>query len=104
MINESDPLLEDFHVKTRGSVAGLVCIHGDARGEKHSWNTVVDKDSLVRKPVEHSGESLAAVVTQAKVQIYVVQAVACFQIHSLVFGKRVVAQHYQVILPVAAYR
>ena len=47
MIDKSDPLSENTHVKTRGSVAGLVCIHGDAGGEEYCRYAVVYKDLLV---------------------------------------------------------
>ena len=68
MENQADPLTKDFHIKTRGGVAGLVCVHGDAGSKKDCRYPVVYEYPLVGQAVEDFCEVSAPVVIQSQVE------------------------------------
>ena len=85
MIDQCDPSFEDFHIKTRGSVAGLVRIHCDAGCKEYCRYAVVNENSLVRKTVEYFSECWASVIAQTKVEVDSVKTVAYFKVHLFSF-------------------
>ena len=69
MIHKIDSLFEDWIVKTRGFVAGLIVIHSDAGSEHHSRNAMVNEHSLIGESVEHVREILTAVIAMCNLQV-----------------------------------
>ena len=97
MIHQNYPFFKNFKVKGFYLVPRLVVIHCNAGREHDCRDSVVNEYPLVRKSIEHPGETAAAVICQVDVHVDGEHSVADMQQIPLDGLERMGTEHYDVV-------